>query len=122
MSNGMCIALIVAGAILRFALTARSPHGLNVHVVGIILIFAGVLGLILSFLTRLPRNRARRPAQTVQPSAPARTSTEVPFYADSQVLIRDNGHLTRPAQPDWRPDPGSQAQPWDSQAVPPEGS
>ena len=61
MSNGMCIALIVIGAVLRFALTARSPHGLNVHVVGIILILAGVLGLVLSFFAWLPRNRAQRP-------------------------------------------------------------
>ena len=68
MSNGMCIALIIAGAILRFALTARSPHGLNVHVVGDILILAGVLGLILPFLTRLQRHRQIRPPVAKSPA------------------------------------------------------
>lgn len=32
------IALIAIGAILRFAVAAGSPHGLNVHVVGVVLI------------------------------------------------------------------------------------
>jgi hypothetical protein len=106
MSNGMCIALIIAGAILRFALTARSPHGLNVHVVGDILILAGALGLILPFLTRLQRNRQSRPA------VPHRRPTYSPNLAggnqtgndDRQVLVRDDRHLVRPAQPDSRCD------------------
>jgi len=37
---------------LRFALAAGSPHGLNVHVAGLILILAGVLCLLLSLLVR----------------------------------------------------------------------
>jgi hypothetical protein len=69
MSNGMSIALIVAGAILRFALTARSPHGLNLHVVGVILILAGVLGLILSLISRQPWGRRRQGARTDPPQA-----------------------------------------------------
>ncbi|HUD37154.1 MAG TPA: hypothetical protein VMR14_09670 [Streptosporangiaceae bacterium] len=102
MSNGMCIALIVVGAVLRFALTARSPHGLNVHVVGIILILAGVLGLILPFLARLPRKRARRPAPQDRPSVPVQAllNGHKPFYDDSPVPIRENRHLTRPTEPD----------------------
>jgi hypothetical protein len=106
MSNGMCIALIVAGAILRFALTARSPHGLNVHVVGDILILAGALGLILPFLTRLQRHRSSRPA------VPDRRSTYSPNpaggnqagYDDRPVLVSDDRHLVRPAQHDNRYD------------------
>ncbi len=101
MSNGMCIALIVVGAVLRFALTARSPHGLNVHVVGVILILAGVLGLILPFLTRLPRDRRRRSALPAQrptyvstPAGGSRTTLD-----DGQGPARDNRHLVRPAQP-----------------------
>ena len=47
MRTGTGIFLITAGAILRFALAAGSPHGLNVHVVGVILILAGLLGLLL---------------------------------------------------------------------------
>jgi hypothetical protein len=61
MRTGTCIALIVIGAILRFAITAGgSSHGLNVHVVGVILILAGVLGLVLSLFVWGPLNPSRR--------------------------------------------------------------
>jgi hypothetical protein len=61
MRTGTCIALIVIGAILRFAVTAGgSSHGLNVHVVGVILILAGVLGLVLSLFVWGPLNPSRR--------------------------------------------------------------
>jgi hypothetical protein len=43
MRTGTGIFLITAGAILRFALGAGSPHGLNVHVVGVILDPRGLL-------------------------------------------------------------------------------
>jgi hypothetical protein len=52
MSTGAAITLITVGAILRFALAGGSPHGLNVHVVGVVLILAGLLGLVLSLLLR----------------------------------------------------------------------
>jgi hypothetical protein len=52
MRTGAAITVIAVGAILRFALAAGSPHGLNVHVVGVVLILAGVLGLLLSLLAR----------------------------------------------------------------------
>jgi hypothetical protein len=113
MSNGMCIALIVAGAVLRFALSARSPHGLNVHVVGIILILAGALGLILPFLTRLPRNRRRPTAPAdrrpthIQPTAEADRAS----YDDGPVLVQDSRHLARPAQPDMVPSYENRLQP-----------
>jgi hypothetical protein len=60
LGTGTCIALIAIGAILRFALSAGSPHGLNVHVVGVVVIGAGVLGLLLSLLVWGPLNPARR--------------------------------------------------------------
>jgi hypothetical protein len=50
MSNGVGITLIAVGAILRFALAGGSPHGLNVHVVGVVLILAGVIELLMSLL------------------------------------------------------------------------
>jgi hypothetical protein len=52
MSTGGPITLIAVGAILRFAVQGVSLHGLNVHVVGIILILAGILSLLLSLLMR----------------------------------------------------------------------
>jgi hypothetical protein len=61
-SSGVGIALIAVGAILRFALAAGSPHGLNVHVVGVVLILAGVLELLLS----LVRGGPRRPRSLVR--------------------------------------------------------
>jgi hypothetical protein len=63
MRTGTGIFLIAAGAVLRFAIAAGSPHGLNVHVVGVVLILAGILGLLLSQLTRggpLTRRRLTR--------------------------------------------------------------
>ncbi len=64
MSTGVGITLMAVGAILRFALAAGSPHGLNVHVVGVVLIVAGVFELLLSLLVRVgpqgPRSLVRQ--------------------------------------------------------------
>ena len=60
MSTGTCIALIAIGAILRYAVTAKHTHGVNVHVVGLIVLLAGVLGLLLSLLVWSPLNPNRR--------------------------------------------------------------
>jgi hypothetical protein len=60
MSTGTCIALIAIGAILRFAVTATHTHGVNVQVVGVIVLLAGVLGLVLSLLVWSPLNPNRR--------------------------------------------------------------
>jgi hypothetical protein len=45
-------ALMTVGAILVFAVTASSPGWLNLHIVGIILILAGVLGLAIPRVAR----------------------------------------------------------------------
>jgi hypothetical protein len=66
----MGIALITVGAVLRLALSAGSPHGLNVHVVGVILILAGVLGLLLPRLARVPRAPRDRLRRWVYPATP----------------------------------------------------
>ena len=63
MSTGAAIALITVGAVLRFALAPGSPHGLNVHVVGVVLILAGALGLVLSLLLLLVRPGPRQQRQ-----------------------------------------------------------
>ncbi len=54
MSTGTAIILITVGAIFCFAITTDSPHWLNLHTVGVILILAGVLGLLLPPLARGP--------------------------------------------------------------------
>ena len=59
MSTGVAITLIAVGAILRFAVAGGSPHGLNVHVVGVVLILAGILALLLPLLVRAGPRRLR---------------------------------------------------------------
>jgi hypothetical protein len=89
MGTGTCIALIAAGAILRYAVTATSSHGVNIHVVGLIVLLAGVLGLLLSLLVWGPMNPARRRANdpvdyeaSTPPASPA--GHERPLYRDEQ--------------------------------------
>jgi len=59
MGTGVAVMLIAVGAILRFALAGGSPHGLNVHVTGVVLILAGILTLLLALLVRGGPRRAR---------------------------------------------------------------
>jgi hypothetical protein len=58
-STGAGIILVAAGAILRFAVPATFTHGLNVHVAGVIVMLAGVFGLLLSLLVWGPLDRRR---------------------------------------------------------------
>jgi hypothetical protein len=51
LSTGLCIFLLTVGAVLWFALPAGRHLGINLHVVGIIVVCAGLLGLV---LRRLP--------------------------------------------------------------------
>jgi hypothetical protein len=60
MGAGTGIALIAIGAILRFAVAAGAPRGLNVQAVGVVLMLAGLLGLMLSLLVWGPLNPGRR--------------------------------------------------------------
>jgi hypothetical protein len=89
MSTGVGITLVTAGAILRFAVPATFIHGLNVHAVGVIVMLAGVTGLLLSLLVWGPLNRRRnrsggnggggpppvRPRSVYQDQPPARGSS-----------------------------------------------
>ena len=59
MSTGVGITLVAAGAILRFAVPATFIHGLNVHVISVIVMLVGVFGLLLSLLVWGPLNRRR---------------------------------------------------------------
>ncbi len=51
---GTAIFLVAAGAVLRFAIAATSAHGLNMHVMGVILMLVGAIGLVLSLLASRP--------------------------------------------------------------------
>jgi hypothetical protein len=70
LSTGVGITLVMAGAILRFAVPATFIHHLNVHVVGVIVMLAGVLGLLLSLLVWGPLNRRRNHSGGYGPEAP----------------------------------------------------
>jgi hypothetical protein len=59
MSTGVGIALVAAGAILRFAVPATFIRGLNVYVISVIVMLVGVFGLLLSLLVWDPLSRRR---------------------------------------------------------------
>jgi hypothetical protein len=53
------IVLVTSGVILRFAVPATLTHGLNAHVASVIVMLAGILGLLLSLLVWGPLGRRR---------------------------------------------------------------
>jgi hypothetical protein len=79
MRIGAALALIAIGAILRFAISTVSTHGVSVHTIGDILMLVGVLGLVLSLVVWAPWGRNRRPVYRteVPPDRPV-YRTEVP--------------------------------------------
>jgi hypothetical protein len=87
------ILLITTGAVLRFALAAGSPHGLNLHAAGVILMLAGLLGLLLPPLARGPLkpDRLRRWVRPGQPDAydQAPTGADAGVYDDRPALVHD---------------------------------
>ena len=87
MSTGAAIALIAVGAVLRFALAPGSPHGLNVHVVGVVLMLAGALGLALSLLL-LARTGPRQPRQSRWLTRQGRPSGYYNLPASDYLLAR----------------------------------
>lgn len=58
MTTGSSIFLIAVGAILRYAVTATAS-GISLQTVGLILIIAGILGLVLSLFYMLAWNPRR---------------------------------------------------------------
>jgi len=59
MGIGFGVLLIVAGAVLAFAVNA-SVSGVDLHLIGWILMGAGVLVILLSLLVFMPRTRRAR--------------------------------------------------------------
>jgi len=62
---GASVALIVVGAILRFGVTWKPVH-VDLQVIGVILMVAGVLGLIISVVFMVMRRNDRRGAQVYE--------------------------------------------------------
>ncbi len=62
MTVGAALFLIMAGAVLRFAVTTVYVFGVNLQIVGDILMGAGVLGLVLWLVVWAPWARSRRSA------------------------------------------------------------
>ena len=62
---GASVALIVVGAILRFGVTWKPAH-VDLQVIGVILMVAGVLGLIISVVFMVMRRNDRRGAQVYE--------------------------------------------------------
>lgn len=86
MSTGTCIALIAIGGILRYAVTVKQTHGVNIHVVGVIVLLAGVLGLLLSLLVWSPLNPNRRRSRR----AAGYDNERSPQIVEERRLYRDD--------------------------------
>jgi hypothetical protein len=95
---GGSIALIIIGAILRFAVT-WAPNGIDLQIVGVILIIGGVVGLIISLGFLIARRRRSTATQVYE----ERRYTEPPGggYGGSA-----GGGYTQPQPPGHYPDPG----------------
>ena len=65
MTIGGSIALIVIGAILKWGVTWH-PTNVNLQVIGVILMIAGVAGLIISVALLAMKRRGRAPAEVYE--------------------------------------------------------
>ena len=65
MSIGVSAFLIIAGAILRFAVT-WSPDHVDLQVIGVILMISGAVGLVASVVVMIMRRRNARSAQVYE--------------------------------------------------------
>jgi hypothetical protein len=91
MSTGAGIALVAVGAILRFAVPATFIHGLNVYVVGVIVMLAGVIGMLLSLLVWGPLSHRRNHSSGYGSGAPP--------LAGQRRVYRDQPPARRPSPP-----------------------
>jgi len=67
MRIGAALALIAIGAILRFGIAITVTHGLDLQIIGDILMGVGLLGLILWLIVWAPRSRSSGRADYRQP-------------------------------------------------------
>ena len=101
MTIGGSIALIIIGAILRFAVT-WTPNGIDLQIVGDILIVGGVIGLIISLSFLIARRRRSTSTQVYE----ERRYTEPPGggYGGSAGGGSAGGGYTQPQPPGRYPD------------------
>jgi hypothetical protein len=99
MSTGMGLFLIALGAILLLALRTGSGFGLNLHVVGVIMMVVGILGLLLRAVAQGPR--PDRPRRWVSPSGVGDPAVhDVHSAASGDVTeLREDGRLVDPHGP-----------------------
>jgi hypothetical protein len=104
------IALIVLGAILKFALTSSGKAGaLDLHVVGVILILAGIAGMVLPMLIRKRSHFSRLITRSRLDAADDRSRTVMEHADGSETFAEHSGASDTPA--DGQPVPGSRS-PW----------
>ena len=65
MSVGFSAFLVLAGAIMRFAVT-WSPDNVNLQVIGVILMIGGGVGLVVSIVLMAMRNRDKRSTEVFE--------------------------------------------------------
>jgi hypothetical protein len=89
------ITLVVFGAILKFALKGGHVGSLDLHVVGVILILAGIIGMLLPVLIRNRSRLTRSTIRTRHDVTDDGTRTVVNHGDGSQTLVRhDDGGQT----------------------------
>jgi hypothetical protein len=69
MTVGGALLLIAVGAVLRFAISTVSTHGVNLHTIGDILMAVGVVGLVLWMVVWAPWARSRRSSSQANSAA-----------------------------------------------------
>lgn len=80
MGIGAGIFLIAVGAIITFALSNEEVAGIKLPVVGVILMLAGIAGVILDLIIFAPRRRGVRDTAVSEPGYGSRTTVERERY------------------------------------------
>jgi hypothetical protein len=85
MTVGLALLLIAAGAVLRFAISTVSTHGVNLHTIGDILMAVGVVGLMLWLAVWAPWARSRRSSYPAN-SAAGQQGPQGPAYPERRQV------------------------------------
>jgi hypothetical protein len=83
MTVGGALVLIAAGAVLRFAISTVYVYGVNLHIVGDILMAVGAVGLLLWMVVWAPWARNRRSSYQANPAA-YQQGPQVPYQQSPQ--------------------------------------